>query len=114
MHFIVKKVIFVALILIAIQYRNNINLFFNPLPDLGAAHGVPVVLYATSWCGYCAQARKFLKDNRIPYFEYDIEKSEEGRAQYQSLGGRGVPVVWVNGTVIKGYSPEQINSALKL
>ncbi|MDG6404450.1 glutaredoxin family protein, partial [Pseudomonas quasicaspiana] len=45
--------------------------------------------------------------------EYDIEKSDEGRKAYEALGGRGIPLIDVNGTIIRGFSEEAILAALK-
>ena len=70
-----------------------------------------VVLYATEWCGYCQKTRELLADNNISYVEYDIERSEQGYREYKNLGGRGVPVVNVKGTVIHGYSAQRILAA---
>lgn len=70
-----------------------------------------VILYATSWCGYCAKTREFLGERGIAYTELDIEKSPEARRAYDALGGRGVPVLKVNGTVIHGYNPQGILAA---
>ncbi len=103
-----KKFIFIMLALLIFQKRDQIYIYFNPPPDYGAMHSGEVILYATSWCGYCAKARTFLKDNHIPYYEYDIEKSTEGWDQHKSLGGKGVPVLLVNGKVINGFKPSKI------
>ncbi len=72
-----------------------------------------VILYATSWCGYCKRTRAFFAENNIKYTEYDVEKSEEGRKRYEALGGKGVPVVDIRGTVIYGYSTNKMESTLK-
>ena len=82
-------------------------------PDFAANHKEGVVLYATSWCGNCAQTRKFLKSANIPYFEYDVEKSAEGQRQFKELRGIGVPLILVNKTLIRGYNPSAIFTALK-
>ncbi|MCP3931969.1 MAG: hypothetical protein GY705_23085 [Bacteroidetes bacterium] len=65
-------------------------------------------MYGTSWCGYCAKARKLLDDHNITYFEYDIEASKEGYNQHKDLGGRGVPVFQIGGKVLKGYNPQRL------
>ncbi|MCP4274300.1 MAG: glutaredoxin family protein [Gammaproteobacteria bacterium] len=65
-------------------------------------------MYGTSWCGYCAKARKLLDEHGITYFEYDIESSTEGYNQHKDLGGRGVPVFQIGGKVLKGYNPGKI------
>ena len=77
-------------------------------------HPEGVVLYATSWCGYCKLARDFFSANKIPYVEYDIETSAEGKAQYQRLHGNGIPLVIIHGTVIGGYNPDKMKSLLRL
>lgn len=67
-----------------------------------------VVLYATSWCGYCKKTRELLRDNGIAYTEYDIEKSERGRREYDELKGRGIPLMVIDGQVVRGYDANQI------
>tara|TARA_B110000438_G_scaffold99057_1_gene98015 strand:- start:313 stop:621 length:309 start_codon:yes stop_codon:yes gene_type:complete len=94
--------------LVIFQNKSDIQGYLFPQPNYGDLQGGKVILYATSWCGYCKKARNFLNENNIPFYEYDIEKSSEGRDQYRSIGGRGVPVLLVNGSVIKGYSPAEI------
>ncbi|MEE9332220.1 MAG: glutaredoxin family protein [Methylophilaceae bacterium] len=72
-----------------------------------------VILYATSWCGYCKKTRAFLAENDIEYIEYNIEESEKGRKQHKALGGNGVPTLDIKGTVIHGYSIKNMKYALK-
>jgi glutaredoxin len=86
--------------------------YFNPPPDYSAQHPEGVVLYATSWCGYCKKARAFLKENNIAYVEYDIEKDTAGKVQYDALNGNGVPLMVVKGHVINGYNPAAIKRYL--
>ena len=73
-----------------------------------------VVLYSTSWCGYCKQARRLLESEGVEFTEYDIESSSEGHTRYLDLVGRevGVPVLDIYGRVIQGYSKESILDAL--
>ncbi|MDJ0701314.1 MAG: glutaredoxin domain-containing protein [Woeseiaceae bacterium] len=102
-----KKFLAIAVALAVFQYWNsNGGSFFGSSAKELARGGV--VLYATEWCGYCQETRKLFKKNRIPYVEYDIEKSKQAYREYKQLGGRGVPVVNAYGTVIHGYSPQRI------
>ncbi len=103
-----KNIVTICLVILVFQKWDLVDSYLNPPPDYSAMSGGKVVLYATSWCGYCAKARKLLSDNNIPYIEYDIEKSDEGRRQYESLKGNGVPVLQINGKVIYGYNPSKI------
>jgi len=103
-----KKLIAIVIALVIIQKWGSILEVINPPPDYADAHSGQVILYATSWCGYCAKARKLLQENGIPYYEYNIETSQIGREQHKNLGGRGVPVLLINGVVVKGYNPAKI------
>ncbi len=86
----------------------------SPPPAVTVSGPVHIVLYATQWCGYCAKTRKFFARNSIPYQELDVEKSEQGRIDYQKFGGGGVPIIVLNGsTVIRGFDPEAIQEALQ-
>lgn len=71
-----------------------------------------VTLYATEWCSYCKKTREFLTENNIEYYEYDIEKSETGRKQYQELNGRGVPLLLIGEEVVRGYNIDALVAAL--
>ena len=71
-----------------------------------------VTLYSTQWCGYCKKTRTFLRNKGIEYVEYDIEKSAEGRQQYDSLDGNGVPLLVVESEIIRGYNTQAIMKAI--
>lgn len=109
-----KKLILVLVVLLIVQKWHTIADFFNPPPDYSLLHSERVILYATSWCSYCTMTRRFLAQNNIPYFEYDIEKSAEGKEQYDSLGLKGVPVMLIDGELVHGYDPEKISRLLNL
>ncbi|WP_137971166.1 glutaredoxin family protein [Pseudomonas sp. F(2018)] len=109
-----KRIFVLLAVLAAWQNWERIETFTGLKPTLQeAAANAPVVLYATAWCGYCAKTRTFLAEQGIPYTEFDIEKSAEGRRAYDALNGQGIPLVTVGDTVIRGYSPEGIEAALR-
>ena len=68
-----------------------------------------VVMYATSWCPYCQQARNYFRQQGIPYVEHDIEKDAVARRAYKEFGGRGVPVIFVGKRRMNGFSVEGFN-----
>jgi glutaredoxin len=72
-----------------------------------------VVMYATDWCPYCKQARQYFARQGIAYREVDIEKSPAGRAEYNRLGGRGVPLIMVGAQRMQGYREESLARLLK-
>jgi len=108
-----KKWIVVALAVFVFQKWHVVESYINPLPEYGAAHKVDVIMYGTDWCGVCKVSRQFMDENGISYYEYDIEKSTEGERQYESLGGNGVPLMLINGMMIRGFDPEKILALAK-
>ena len=103
-----KKIIFLSIAILVFQKWGAINNFINP-PDYSSDQ---VILYATAWCGYCKKTRELLAENNVSYYEYDIEKSKEGKEQHKKLGGKGIPLLVINGEVIKGYNPNKIMQSL--
>lgn len=99
--------------LFAWQYRVEIREWINPPAPPALPPGTEVVLYATEWCGYCAKTREILVERGVPYREYDVEKSAEGKVQFEQLKGRGVPVLVVGDEVIHGFNKGAIDSALR-
>ena len=91
----------------------RIELLLNPIDTDSLAEG-DVVMYTTSWCPYCAKARRYLNAANIPFTEHDIEKSEEAYKEYQRLSDRGVPVLAIGDTVVQGYDPGRIREAIDL
>ena len=71
-----------------------------------------VKMYATSWCPYCAKARAYFARRNIAYVEVDIEKSREGRAEYDRLGARGIPVILVGPQRMNGFSEARLSQLL--
>jgi glutaredoxin len=74
---------------------------------------VKVTLYMTDWCGYCRKARELLQTLDVDLVEYNVEKNREKYAEFKAKGGRGVPLIDVEGLVIKGYNAESIKSAVE-
>lgn len=83
--------------------------------DNKSLRDVDVIMYATSWCPYCKKARAFI--NALPgvrLTEYDIESSTARNREMlaKSGGSTGVPVIDVEGNIIKGYNPSAISAAV--
>ncbi|AJD46923.1 glutaredoxin [Isoalcanivorax pacificus W11-5] len=84
----------------------------------GALPGAPrerpaVVMYATRSCGYCARARKFFAEHNIPYTERNVEGRSPYRAEWERVGGTGVPTFVLGGEeVIKGWNERRLRERL--
>jgi glutaredoxin len=109
-----KLVLAVAAVALAVFFLRPGSLTQTADIRTAATHKQPeVVLYATSWCGYCAAARRFFQDNGIAYDERDVERSAEDAATLRRLGGVGVPLIVVGEDVIKGYDESELRSVLR-
>jgi glutaredoxin-like YruB-family protein len=73
-----------------------------------------VILYTTSWCGYCTRARQFLESRQVAFVEKNVERDRAALEEMltKSGGARGVPVIDVYGTVLRGFSAAQVDQAL--
>lgn len=78
--------------------------------EVVAAPIVPrVVMYSTSWCGYCRKMRALLGELAIDFTELDIEKSAAARSAKNQLDSScGVPLVDYGGQVICGFAEARI------
>ena len=112
---ILKKVLFVLVVVVLFQNWGKIQRVLNPSGVVSeqTRASARVVLYATEWCGYCKATRRFLDEKGIPFKEFDIDKDSAAREAYEALGGRGIPILDVNGTLIRDFKPEAIEAALK-
>lgn len=76
----------------------------SALPSYEGVGSGTVVMYSTAWCGYCKKARRYFKENSIPFNEYDIEKSSRAKAEHKRYGGSGVPLLLFGQHKMRGFS----------
>lgn len=71
-----------------------------------------LVLYGTTWCGYCKKARDQLADAGVSYDNVDVEQSAENMRNFKELGGNGYPLIFVGARGMTGYSSQQLNELI--
>ena len=76
---------------------------------------INIIMYTTSWCGYCRKAREYIRSLHVHLMEYDIEKDRNKREEMlkKSGGSTGVPLIDVEGILIRGYGPTAIKEAVE-
>lgn len=75
---------------------------------------VNVVMYSTNWCGYCKKAREYITSLGANLTEYNIEEDKSrGDEMLKKSGSRSIPVIDVEGIIIRGYSPGMIKQAVE-
>lgn len=73
-----------------------------------------VVMYCTPWCVDCPKARKWLKENDIPYTEIDISTDLAAARQVRAWGEgfQVTPTFNINGEVIIDFQEERLKKLL--
>jgi glutaredoxin len=82
--------------------------------NFDATGNARVVMYATNWCGYCKEARKYFADRGIEYVEFDIEKDRSAKRDYDALLGTGTPLLFNGYARMSGFNKSQMDSQLNL
>jgi glutaredoxin-like YruB-family protein len=75
----------------------------------------PVIIYSTTWCGYCKMLKQYLDNKGVAWVEKDIETDASAHEELMDkIQGnfRGVPVSDVNGTIVLGFDRPSIDAAL--
>lgn len=80
--------------------------------DSPARQPLSIEMYATASCPYCRCAREVFQRHGVRWRELDIEKSAAANREFRRRGGRGVPLIYVNGERHDGCHRERLSSAL--
>jgi glutaredoxin 3 len=73
-----------------------------------------VIIYTTSFCPYCQAAKEYLTKKGVAYEEKNVEIDLKAQEEMIEKSGQlGVPVIDIDGKIIIGFSPEEIDRALE-
>lgn len=63
-----------------------------------------ITMYSTSWCGFCAMARRLLEQKGQVWEEIDVD-AEPGRREEMLArsGRRTVPQIWIDDYHVGGF-----------
>ena len=69
-----------------------------------AAQKFPVILYSTTKCSPCDQARAYLKKRKVPFAEKNVSNNQPlQKEMIEKIGELSVPTLTIGGKVMKGY-----------
>ncbi|QGX39286.1 glutaredoxin family protein [Permianibacter aggregans] len=93
---------------------NNISVTNSDMTRLfdGAPNKVRVIVYTVDWCAACKASKEWLTENRINYWEKNIEYSDEAREEFNKLGVSEVPVIVTRKNLIMGYNGDLLKDIL--
>ncbi|MDX1648625.1 MAG: glutaredoxin family protein [Myxococcota bacterium] len=85
----------------------------GPRPFARVASAPTVVVYTTTWCGWCRKTLAWLDRRGVSYVNKDIEADPDHREELVRKAGRAsIPVVAIDGALVRGYDPERMASLL--
>lgn len=74
-----------------------------------------VVLFSTKTCSWCRRAKKYFRENKVPFKEVNVERDASAARDIQKKTGQtGVPVIKIGSKWIVGFDKEKIESNLGL
>ena len=83
-------------------------------PAARAAATPEVVVYTTSWCGWCRKTLAWLDQQGVDYVNKDIERDDDFRDELIRKTGRtSIPVVDIDGEIVRGYDPGRMGELLR-
>ena len=72
-----------------------------------------VKLYSRKWCGWCVEAKDYLKAHDIQFREIDVGCDAAADAEMQRLSGQSyVPTIVVDGHVLANFDTGQLEQFL--
>jgi len=81
----------------------------EPVRTAKAKTAPEIVIYTTTWCGFCRKMVEELDTRGLSYTNRDIEHDPGARDELVRLvGSTAVPVTVIGGKVIRGYDPDRL------
>lgn len=64
-----------------------------------------IVMYSSSWCGYCRAAKTLLQERGLEYEEIEVDQDPEKKQEMMERSGRRtVPQIFFGSKHIGGYT----------
>ncbi len=72
-----------------------------------------ITLYTRHFCGWCLDAKDYLKQHNLPFTEVDVGKDPAANAEMIRLSGQPyVPTIVVDGHVLANFDTDQLAAFL--
>lgn len=68
-----------------------------------------VEIYSGPGCGPCQTAKLYFKQHHIDFIEYDVAREPQRAVELLKISGsQSIPVIVIDGKVIKGFKKEEV------
>jgi glutaredoxin len=86
----------------------------TPQPAAARPEDVHVVVYTTSWCSVCKEAKAWMAAHGVRYEERNIEVSLENARRMHIINPRGsIPTFDIEGNVMVGFDDRRLVAMIK-
>jgi len=70
-------------------------------------------VYSTPSCSYCTLAKDYFRKHNIAFTDYNVATDmDKANEMVKKSGQMGVPVLDINGRILVGFNPAEIERAL--
>jgi len=70
-------------------------------------------VYSTPSCSYCTLAKDYFRKHNIAFTDYNVATDmDKANEMVKKSGQMGVPVLDINGKILVGFNPAEIERAL--
>ena len=73
---------------------------------------IKIQIYSTKSCTYCKQAKTYFDSKGLDYQVYNVDEDESKLLELEAMGFRSVPVIVINGQIIKGFNKNILDDIL--
>jgi hypothetical protein len=74
---------------------------------------IEVLLYMKEWNPDSLRSRAYLKSLGVRLIEYDVGRDKSKKKEMARKGGKAVPLIDVEGIIVKGFRPDSIKRAVE-
>ena len=72
-----------------------------------------ISVYSTPSCSYCTLAKDYFRKHNIAFTDYNVATDmDKANEMVKKSGQMGVPVLDINGRILVGFNPAEIEKAL--
>lgn len=72
-----------------------------------------IILFSAPGCTYCRMAKQYFQQKRLKFKEIDVSRdASAARDAVRYSGSTGVPVILINGRVVRGFDRKKIDQLL--
>lgn len=74
---------------------------------------ISAFMYSSPKCGWCRKAERYFDARSVPWRSVDITASKQAKREFDDLGGRGTPLIFIEGEKVAGFNEAKLDQILQ-